>query len=210
MSAVLGFVTAALQYGVDSILVKPRRSIGAFTAQVVIEETHIDELEITEHPVEQGATVSDHAWKRPAEVTIMAGWSNSPSITGLFQGVAAGLQGTVQGVQSIITGNSPNQVRDVYARLLELQASRIPFDVYTGKRVYQNMLIKSLKTTTSKETENALIVTAVLKQVIVVATQIVVIPASAANQSNASATQPTTDSGTRQLVPSTRFVPGGP
>lgn len=210
MTAVLGFVTAALQYGVDSILVKPKRSIGSFTAQVVVEETHVDELEITDHPVEQGATVSDHAWKRPAEVTIIAGWSNSPSVAGLFSGAVAGLQGTIQGVQSIITGNSPSQVRDIYAKLLELQASRIPFDVYTGKRVYQNMLIKSLKTTTSKDTENALIVTAVLRQVIVVTTQNITIPAAAANQSNASATQGTTDSGTRQLVPSTRYDLGGP
>lgn len=207
MNAAVGFITAGLQYGLDSILIKPRRSIGAFKAQVTIKEQHTDELEITEHPVEQGAAISDHAYKRPAVLVIEAGWSNSPSVAGPFEGVAAGLRATVTGVQSLITGNAASQVREIYAKLLKLQSDRIPFDVYTGKRIYNNMLVKGLSTTTDKDTENSLIITATLWQVIIVSTQTVTIAAPAANQANPSSTMPPANSGTKQLVPSSRYDP---
>jgi hypothetical protein len=55
MSQFEGIVTAALNLGVQSILIKPSRSIGNFVAQVTVEETHEDLLEITDQPVEIGA-----------------------------------------------------------------------------------------------------------------------------------------------------------
>jgi len=41
------------------------RSIGGIIPDVVVEETHTDEIEITQHPVQQGAAISDHAYKKP-------------------------------------------------------------------------------------------------------------------------------------------------
>lgn len=209
MNAAVGFVTAGVQYGLDSILIKPKRSIGPFTAQVTIEESHHDELEITSHPIEQGATIADHAYKRPAELTIRCAWSNSPVTSGLFTGISAGLQATVSGVQSIVTGNTAGQVREIYQKLLELQNKRIPFEVFTGKRSYANMLMKSLSVTTDKESENSLIVTATFYQLIIVSTQLVAIATAPENQADAPSTQPVADQGSKQLVPSTQFVDDG-
>ena len=48
MSAFSGFVNAALQYGINAILVRPKRSVGPFEMQVVMEEQHTDDLEITD------------------------------------------------------------------------------------------------------------------------------------------------------------------
>lgn len=42
------------------------RSIGDIIPDVVVEETHSDEMEVTQHPVQQGASISDHAYKKPA------------------------------------------------------------------------------------------------------------------------------------------------
>lgn len=211
MNAAVGFTLAGAQIGLDSILIKPKRFIGPFVAQVTIEEVHHDELEITEHPVEQGAFIADHAYKHPAELTIKAGWSNSPSVSGLGQGLVAGIGGTVTStqalVQSFLTGNDTSQVRDVYANLLKLQASRVLFDVVTGKRTYKNMLMKSLTITTDRETENSLLITASFKQLIIVRTQLITVTAAAENQADASSTMPVTDSGTKQPVPSTRYTP---
>ena len=39
----------------------PRRSIGPFNATLTIEEVASDDLEITQHPVQQGAAITDHA-----------------------------------------------------------------------------------------------------------------------------------------------------
>ena len=209
MSGALGFVTAGLQYGLDTILIKPKRQIGPLVAQVTIEEVHDDETEITEHPVEMGAIIADHAFIRPAELTIKMAWSDSPTVAGLFQGIASGIGGTVAGIQSLLNGTDASQSRDFYNKLLALRATRVPFDVYTGKRYYQNMLIRALSVTNDKETEHCLIVTARFKQVIIVQTQVVVITAAAQNQSNPQATNPITNAGTKQLAPSTRYRPTG-
>lgn len=39
------------------------RRIGVLIPSVVVSEKHTDTLEITEHPVEVGAAVADHAYK---------------------------------------------------------------------------------------------------------------------------------------------------
>lgn len=200
MGQALGIVTAVAQLGLDAAVFKPKRKLGPFAAQIVLEEHHEDTLEITDHPIEVGAVISDHAYKRPAEVIIKCGWSNSPSRGGLIDGVVGGLKATLTGITSLLGGNSESQVRDVYAKLLELQASAVPFDIYTGKRKYTNMLIRSLTTTTDKESENSLIISATCKQVIIVSTQLVAVPAAAIKQANAPATNPPVNLGVKNLI----------
>lgn len=124
-----------------------QRSIAGLTADVWVEETQRDDLTVTEHPVEQGAPIADHFFKRPAEVVIRAGWSMQKS-----------------GDLSAQSG--------VYGWLLNWQASGTLFDLYTGKRRYQNMLIGSLWTTTDHTSEYALMVTLVCREVILTKTQV--------------------------------------
>ena len=208
MATIPGYITGIAQLGLDSILVKPKRSIGPFSAQVTIREVHNDELQITDHPVSQGATISDHAFMMPATVTIEASWSNSPSNSGIIAGLIAAGTATIEGVQSLLTGNSADQVRDMYAKLLSLQKSRILFDVYTGKRVYKNMLCRSLSTTTDKNSENSLVVIAELRELIVVSTQTLSVSAPPEQQQNPAITQPVTNRGTQALQPTTAWTPG--
>lgn len=51
------------------------RSIGGIIPDVTIEEVHTDELELTQHPVQQGAAITDHAFKKPMalKMTILFG-----------------------------------------------------------------------------------------------------------------------------------------
>lgn len=44
------------------------RAIGPVILDVVISEKHSSEMETAEHPVERGAKISDHAWRKPMEV----------------------------------------------------------------------------------------------------------------------------------------------
>lgn len=208
MGQLTGIITAGLQLGLESILVRPSRRIGPFAAQVWLEETHTDELEISDHPVETGARITDHAFMRPSEVTIRCGWSNSPSgaagaggIGGLIEGAITGVLQTIPGLTSLLSGNDESSVKAVYQRLLALQAARVPFDVLTGKRAYNNMLIKSLRTTTDPDSENSLIITAVCRQIIIVKTQVVTVGAPASAQAAPQSTQPTADQGTKSLDP---------
>lgn len=205
-AAAVGFVQAALLLGLDSILVKPKRGLGPFTMQVVVEEIHTDELEITDHPVEQGALITDHSFKRPALVVIRGGWSDSPTVSGLFSGLVAGIGGTLGGLQSLITGNNVSQVRETYQKLLELQASRVPFDVLTGKRKYTDMLIQSLAQTTDRDHENDLFVTVTLRQVLIVRTEFTA-AAPVARQADAAATSGVTNQGVRRASAGADFTP---
>lgn len=232
-----GFANAALQMGYDAkmVLLRPKRGIfnarysdldvpGAtikmpdIKAMAVIRERHMDQLEITDHPVEQGASISDHAFKRPAEVTLEIAWSNSPIVSnGLINSaVAAGaansnavktgaaIYGVVQAIQSVqstLAGVSPDQMRNAYDTLLELQTQRALFDVYTGKRDYLNMVCKTLAVETDEKTENSLIVTMVCHQVILVNTQTVSIPKSTTSKPETCAS--TIDQGGKSLIPAT-------
>lgn len=188
--------TAASVFGAATIVVKPKRSIGGFAAQVTLEESHDDELVITDHPLEKGTQISDHAYKRPRSVTIRCGWSDSPSSGG-------GVAGLIDSVQSLVTGSNINQVRDTYAKLLALQESFVPFDVITGKRTYTNMLFQSLRVTTDVRSENSLQVTAVLREVIIVSTKPLASNAPAANQLDPGKTNPLSLNGLKSLVATT-------
>ena len=182
MTGFSGFVNAAFQIGIQSFLIKPKRGITNITlddgstlpdiaAQAVVEEQHDDDLEITDHPVEQGAAITDHAFKRPAKVTLTLGWSNSPSLAA--QIISAGTA-----AQSSLNGSQIEQIKTVYQNLLKLQSSRAMFTLYTGKRVYSNMVCKTLSTSTTSKTENSFVVTLVCQQIIVVNTQTVTLAKS--------------------------------
>lgn len=180
--SILGALQVATAVVSDFILIKPLRSIAGFTANVTISEHHSDDMEITEHPIEQGAPITDHAYKRPARVTIEVGYSNS----------------------SIEAGFDPNYVQNVYQQFLVLQASRSPFEIFTGKRHYTSMLIRSLSVTTDRRTENALMMRVDCQQIFIVQTQVVAVPDSSvmANPEKTGATQ---NAGTQQLMPGTAY-----
>lgn len=208
MSATTGLVTAGLQQGISSLLVKPKRAVGPMSLQVTISENHEDEMEITDHPIEQGAIISDHAYKRPAVVTIQGAWSLSPSQAGLIDGVIGGVKATISGVKQILSGKAPDGMTDIYTRLLKLQKEAIPFDIYTGKRKYSNMLIRGLTVSTDKLTENCLMVTIVCREVQIVNTRVLVVTSDKTKMATPSANASPTPSGVRSLQPAS-VVPIG-
>ena len=150
-------------------MLRPFRAIGTIIPHVVAEEVMTDDLVITEHPIEQGAPISDHAYKRPSEVILRCAWSDC-------------------------TAQQPGFVNQVYQELLDLQDSRRPFTVYTGKRVFPDMLIRSIGVQNDARYEFSLMVTARLQQVIIVSTSAVRVPPASA-QAIPQSTAPTQQSG---------------
>ena len=125
------------------------RRIGIVVPTVVVSETHTDTLEITEHPVESGSNIADHAYLKPAQVKMDVGF-------------AGGGAWPFDAIASMLTPPGP---AEIYQQLLDLQASRTPLDVVTGKRKYQNMLIQSMEVTTDNLKENVLRATLTLREV---------------------------------------------
>lgn len=199
MSLFSGVATNALSQASSLVVVRPRRKIGTFVADVVLQEEHIDDLEVTQHPVQQGASISDHAFKRPAKCVIRCAWSDSPPVSGLVGGVVAGTVGAAQNARAAVSGTSVNTPGAVYEKLLALQAAREPFDVWTGKRRYANMLLQSISVRTDPATENILDVTATLQEVIIVSTSVVSLATSGSAPADAAVTSGSADKGTVQL-----------
>lgn len=135
------------------------RKIGIIVPAVVVSEKHSDTLEITEHPVETGAAISDHAYKRPSEVVMEVGFAGGGSLLDFASSLTS----------SSLLGLSP---REYYEQLLNLQADRVPFDVVTGKRIYKNMLLRAIEVTTDKTTENVLSAVLTMREVIITSTSV--------------------------------------
>lgn len=142
-----------------SVLLHQRsRKIGIIIPDVVISEKHSDVLEITEHPVERPTSsgagfVADHAYRRASELVMEVGFSGGGSLLDMVDTSAIGLS----------IGSGP---KEIYSQLLELQRKKEPFDVVTGKRIYTNMLIRVLDVTTDRASENVLMASVTMREVI--------------------------------------------
>jgi hypothetical protein len=124
------------------------RKIGEITVNVVTNESTTDTLTITKQPVQQGASITDHAFKEP----------------------------TVLSMQVYFEDNLFKSLSKIYQELIELQESRKPFDVLTPKRIYQNMVIASLSQTTDRATENCLSIGISFQEVIIVNVTTTLVP----------------------------------
>lgn len=169
------------------VLMQPRRSIGVVLPDCVVLESHMDEVVVTNHPVEIGAPISDHAYRQPAGVVIKAGWSPSrPAIGGVLGSVIPVSAGLVSLAGSLF-GGSGDYLGDVYEKLRALQLSGEPFDIVTGKRKYSNMMMMALAVETDAKSEYMLGATITCREVILVKTTTTRMP-PAAQQANPAST----------------------
>lgn len=163
------------------IYLQSGRSISYIIPQVGIRDQHRDEVALTDHPIDSGAPVTDHAFSRPAELRMTVGWSDSASVFDV--------------------SGSRNNVEDAYLALLDLMNQRSALNVVTPKRSYENMVITSLETVTDRETNSTLVIEVGLRQVIMVETATATLPpvsqqvapqktAEPVDQGNKQATQP--------------------
>lgn len=169
-------------------MIKPKRAIGPITADVTVEEQHDDELAITQHPVEKTADITDHAYNLPSRLAVKVGWSPAGAANpGVPFGDSSGL-------------GDPVPLQTIYEQLLDLQKSRELLTVYTGKRIYDNMLIRAISVVTDQDSENALFVAMQLQEVILVETQTVTVPPNSV-QKAPKKTGATLNAGTKSAQP---------
>lgn len=148
----------ALVDGNYALITRSQRVINdALIPDVVIEEISTDTLRITDHPVEIGAAISDHAFKLPVEIIMRCGFSDSK---GGFEGYS----------------------RAVYAYLTQLQNERNPFNVSTPFRSYTNMLIEQIVKTNDESTSHAMMIVVAMREVIITNTSITPNPSTNSGQ----------------------------
>lgn len=167
----------------ETVTLGPTRFFGSITALVTIEERGTDRTTLTEHPVEQGAQITDHAYQQMPELQIRFGATNSSD-----------------------QADDETYVSQLYDKLQALQQTRQPFSIQTGKRLYQNMLIVSMELITDEKTETALMLVIICRGLIIVQTSVVGVP-PADVQADPQKTGPVTNSGAKQPQPTTVQVP---
>jgi hypothetical protein len=125
--------------------------IGDYVFDAFFSVQHDTTLTITKHPVQTGASVSDHAYMEPKQLTFEIGMSDV--------------------MQSIISGQfTDHQSRSVsaYNTLRKLQEQRIPVQVVTRLGVYQNMLIETISAPDDYKTMYGLKATVTMQEILVV------------------------------------------
>jgi hypothetical protein len=111
------------------MLFKSRSRIGTILPDCTLEESYDDRVQITSHPVERGANISDHAFLLPKTVEMRIGWSDS-------------------------SGKNDMWAQNKYEEILRLQAKLEPIDVTSGKRLYKNMMITGISVTNDQTTKS--------------------------------------------------------
>lgn len=165
------------------------RKIGSIEVNVILNESTNDTLTITKQPVQQGASVTDHAFKEPTAFSMTIHQKDNSLIGGLASTFSGG------------------GLAKIYQDFLDLQSSRVPFDVVTPKRIYRNMLMATLGVTTDKATENILAINVSLQEVIIVSVSTTTVPR--AKQKNPGATGKTENAGKKSALVSLKQGIGG-
>jgi hypothetical protein len=146
--------------------------IDALTLDVTIQETHTANAEITEHPVEQGADITDHVRPKPVELRMEGIITDTPIDDSLIASVTRSVPGLGLGVatygvvKSLLAGAS--LARSAFDRLRQFRDNGTPVGIFTPYRSYSNMVMDSLVVTRDKDTGEALHFVATFREVLFV------------------------------------------
>lgn len=131
-------------------LIYAKTNIGGWFFDAYLKMTHTSRLTITEHPVQTGAAISDHAFLQPKELSMEVGMSN------------------------VATSFVPGQFTEGYSRsvtafrvLTELQKLRVPIQIHTRLNLYENMLIEVISAPDDFTTLDGLRCTVTFREILV-------------------------------------------
>lgn len=128
----------------------PNTAPTTYFFDAVMRLDHNQDLRITRHPVQNGASIVDHAYLEPARLVLEVGMSDA------MDSYTPG-QYTSAGAKSVST----------YQTFLNLQALRVPLTVNTRLKQYQNMQLVNIRAADTNATKTALRMLLTFEQIIV-------------------------------------------
>ena len=135
---------------------------GQFTFDAVFHTDHAAALAVTGHPVQTGASIADHAYMEPDEITAEIGMSDA--------------------AVDVSDGHSVNAC----ARLRAIMESREPFTLITRLRTYPNTLITSISVPDDYTTMHALRASVRFQQIQMVSVSTVTVQQATSGSKSAS------------------------
>lgn len=109
-------------------------------------ETHTSTLTLTDHPVEEGSVVTDHAQSNPDELEINGLISNRPIV----------ILASINAKPSVQGGDPNARAQDAYREFVRLMSSATLLFVSTELKDYEDMVITSVVAPRDKETREIL------------------------------------------------------
>ena len=122
---------------------------GQFFFDAVFSTEHRSNVTVTEHPVQVGAPISDHAYQEPDEVTLEIGMSD------------------------VMTGVGSDHSVNAYNTLRQIMSLREPVKLVTRLWTYQNMVLTSISAPDDQTTMYGLKATIMFKSVNIVSVSII-------------------------------------
>lgn len=135
------YMNSYLSFGVGT------RQIAEFTPTIVTEETITDASETTDHPIEDGSSISDHVIIKPVTCS-MEVYFNDDSLMGFTP-------------------------KEIYQMILALRDSMEPFTVVLGKRTIENVVFTNIVNHTNQDSEYVLHLSLEFKQLKLVTLEVV-------------------------------------
>lgn len=147
-----------------------RAQIDAIEIDVSISEQHQSEVEITEHPVESGTNIVDHARPKPDTLTMECLISDDPMPSPSAPEIAQDYLGAQYMTKS---QRREGRAGQAYEDLRALKNAGALITVVTALRTYENMMIRSLSIPRDSKVGRAIRFSASLLEVRVVSNKTV-------------------------------------
>lgn len=139
-----------------------KTTIATLELDASISEQHVMNVEVTDHPVEAGSLVSDHARPAPEALTIEGFISNTP----LPSPSSTPTAHEKDGVQYFSRGEAvPDRAGKALVELLRLKDEGELVTVTTGIRTYEEMIVTALTIPRTASTGNGLRFSITLKNI---------------------------------------------
>lgn len=129
-------------------------SVGEISLDLILTETHSLNAAVTQHPVQDGSTISDHITILPRSGTMRVLVSNF-SLAAAAESKAETWQEVYEQGEAA-QKSLPNRAADTWEKLKDLEKSRELVKVVTALEVYEDVALTRVETVRDGETGDAL------------------------------------------------------
>jgi hypothetical protein len=150
-------------------------TIDSLTLDASLSENHQTDVEVTDHPVEQGADVTDHRRRKPDSLTLEGIVSNYPLPSATDVEALQEWQGRQWYSRS---SASFGRAESAYQQLLDLADSSVLITVVTNLRIYENMTLTSLHVPRDAKSGQMIRFTATFREIRIVANKTIQVKAA--------------------------------
>ncbi|MBR1559417.1 MAG: hypothetical protein IJ646_04165 [Clostridia bacterium] len=147
---------------------------GKFYFDAVFSTEHSANVTVTEHPVQVGAPISDHAYQEPDEVTMEIGMSDA------------------------MVGVSSDHSVNAFSTLRQIMVKREPVKLVTRLKTYSNMVLTSISAPDDQSTMYGLRATVMFRSVNIVTVSVIKV------QQTVSASKPSSSSSSKKSSSSSK------